>query len=91
MNCRTNFQENGGVMGQFLFNKKRPGGTRKTRREDLEKRVTFRLTAKHLEELEAYGQKEGLSNSVLARHLVIRFLESQRKTVEIVLPRIGGF
>jgi hypothetical protein len=78
-------------MKGFRYYKKRPGGVRKTRRGDLEKRVTFRLSPQHLDELEAYGEKEGLSNSVLVRHLVIRFLENQKKTVEVVLPRLGGF
>jgi len=78
-------------MANFPYYKKRPGGLRKTRRGDLEKRVTFRLDAKHLEELEAYAEKEGMNNSFLVRHLVIRFLESQRKTVEVVVPRLGGF
>lgn len=78
-------------MNGFRYYKKRPGGVRKSRRGDLEKRVTFRLSSQHLDELEAYGQKEGLSNSVLVRHLVIRFLDSQKKTIDVVVPRLGGF
>lgn len=58
------------------------------RRGDLDQRVTFRLDAKHLEELADYSKAEGMTNSFLVRHLVIRFLETKRKTAEAVLPRL---
>jgi hypothetical protein len=74
-------------MGQFPYYKKRPGGVRK-RRGDLEKRATFRLDAKHMEELQDYSEKEGMTVSAMVRHLVIRFLENKRKAVETVIPRV---
>lgn len=42
-------------------------------------RVTFRLSDRHKIELEEFADKEGLTRSLLVRHLVIRFLEDQRK------------
>jgi hypothetical protein len=67
----------------------RVGSGAKRRKIEFEKRITFRLDAKHYEELEAYAEKEGLNFSFLVRHLVIRFLETQRKTA--VLPESGCF
>ncbi|MFA5515654.1 MAG: hypothetical protein WDA20_05140 [Desulfuromonadales bacterium] len=42
-------------------------------------RLTFRIDSKHLRELDDYANSQGMTNSFLLRHLVIRFLETQRK------------
>jgi hypothetical protein len=75
-------------MDDFRNTKTRSERPFRKRRGDLDQRVTFRHDAAHLEELEEYGKAEGMSNSFLVRHLVIRFLESKRKTQEVFLPRL---
>jgi len=75
-------------MNEFRNTKTRSKRPSRKRRGDLDQRVTFRLDAAHLEELEEYGRAEGMSNSFLVRHLVIRFLESKRKSSDVFLPRL---
>ncbi|ADN78351.1 hypothetical protein [Geobacter sulfurreducens] len=43
------------------------------------RKVTFRLDEKHLEELDLCSTHFGASISFLIRHLVVRFLEDQRR------------
>ncbi len=69
--------------------KKRPiycGAKRKPVPVNYPHRVTFRLTDQHKEELENFALNEGVTRSVLVRHLVIRFLEDQRK---LLPPKTG--
>lgn len=43
------------------------------------RKVTFRLEEKHLQELDCCSAHFGASVSFLVRHLVVRFLEDQRR------------
>ncbi len=61
--------------------------SRKRRKLEFEKRITFRLDEQHFEELADYAIREGMNFSFLVRHLVIRFLETQRK--QAAFPTIG--
>lgn len=45
----------------------------------LERRLTFRLDADRLTELESYAMREGFPVSLVIRHLVCRFLDDQRR------------
>jgi hypothetical protein len=45
----------------------------------LEKKITFRLDAKRLGELEQFASVEGASVSFIVRHLVYRYIEQQRR------------
>jgi hypothetical protein len=53
--------------------------TDRTRALALEKRLTIRLDADRLEELEDYAFREGFTVSVIVRHLICRFIEDQRR------------
>lgn len=46
-------------------------------------RVTFRLSSRHMEELNELADVEGVTRSVLVRHLVVKYLESKREHVVI--------
>jgi hypothetical protein len=46
-------------------------------------RLTFRIDAKHLQELDDYAKSQGMTNSFLVRHLVIRFLEDRKRSTGI--------
>ena len=54
----------------------------------LQRKVTFRLDEKRLEELETYAGREGTTVSFVVRHLVCRFLEVERRG--FTAPQIGG-
>ena len=45
----------------------------------LDKKITFRIDQKRLDELETYALREGMPVSFVVRHLVIRFLEDRRR------------
>jgi antitoxin component of RelBE/YafQ-DinJ toxin-antitoxin module len=66
----------------------------KRKTTNLQDKVTFRLDAKHLEELEDYADQQGVTVSFVVRHLVSRFLEEQRLYPQYgrnTMPRISGF
>lgn len=68
------------------MNNYRYRGTRKKRGEVESRaltRLTFRLDEKHLKELDEYAKAQGMTNSFLVRHLVIRFLDGQRRPAGI--------
>lgn len=75
--CPTNF---GGFMARFNDIK---GGR-------MARKITFRLDEKHLEELETCSLNFGASVSFLVRHLVVRFLEDQRRNNPSSVARLGG-
>ena len=54
----------------------------------LQRKVTFRLDEKRLDELESYASREGTNVSFIVRHLVCRFLEVERRG--FTAPQIGG-
>jgi len=58
------------------------------RKHVLQRKVTFRLDEKRLEELETYARREGTNVSFVVRHLVCRFLEVERRG--FTAPQIGG-
>lgn len=49
------------------------------------RKVTIRLDEKRFEELDNYAMQEGTSVSFIVRHLVVRFLENQRR-LSVVTP-----
>lgn len=53
-------------------------------------KITFRLDEKHLQELETCSRDFGASVSFLVRHLVVRFLEDQRRNNPSSFARLGG-
>lgn len=75
--CPTNF---GGFMARFSDIK---GGR-------MARKITFRLDEKHLQELETCSLNFGASVSFLVRHLVVRFLEDQRRNNPSSVARLGG-
>jgi hypothetical protein len=52
---------------------------RRVKKTVLNRKLTLRLNANHLEELELYAMKEGINVSFIVRHLVCRFLEQERR------------
>ncbi|ANA40301.1 hypothetical protein A2G06_08320 [Geobacter anodireducens] len=53
-------------------------------------KVTFRLDAKHHQELESCADTLHASVSFLVRHLVVRFLEDQRRNNPTSVARLRG-
>lgn len=54
-------------------------GNLRSRNDLLEKKITFRIDQKRLEELERCASYEGMPVSFIVRHLVVRFLEDRRR------------
>lgn len=54
-------------------------GNLRRKNDLLEKKITFRIDQKRLEELERCASFEGMPVSFIVRHLVIRFLEDRRR------------
>lgn len=51
----------------------------KKKQDRLESKITFRIDDKRLDELECFALREGMPVSFIVRHLVVRFLEDQRR------------
>jgi hypothetical protein len=60
------------------------------KRGGMTQKVTFRLDEKHHQELEACAVHLHASVGFLVRHLVVRFLEDQRRNNPSSLSRLGG-
>lgn len=56
------------------------GGGPVDRARTLERRLTFRLDADRLAQLEDYARNEGFSVSLVVRHLVCRFLDDMGRS-----------
>jgi hypothetical protein len=65
--------------GVFMRNNSSYRDKKRSTQANFPHRVTFRISDRHKDELENFADKEGLTRSVLVRHLVVRFLEDQRK------------
>jgi predicted urease superfamily metal-dependent hydrolase len=50
----------------------------------LQKKISFRLDGKDLKRLEKYAEEQGISMSLVVRHLVARFLQDHRDYGESV-------
>ncbi len=54
-------------------------GNLRLKKDLLEKKITFRIDQKRLDELERCASFEGMPVSFIVRHLVFRFLEDRRR------------